>query len=232
MIESENKILLIEDDSEIARLTKMYLETEGYETKVIDSGDVALDGIKEFAPDVVLLDLMLPGLDGAEICRRAREFYTGMILVLTASADEMSEVTLFKLGADDYVTKPVRGHILLARIEALLRRSRPKKFKLAEGVVEKFGISLHNSSQRAFFNNKQLDLTVSEYEVLQLLFEHSGEVVSREECCKHIRGIDYNVNDRSIDMRISGLRRKLSTHNVNKAVVRTIRNKGYMLSDA
>ena len=102
-----NKILLVEDDSEIARLTKMYLEAEGYLVTVVDNGLNALEAIKELKPELVLLDLMLPGKNGAEICQEAREFYHGIIIVLTATDDEMSEVSLFKFGADDYLTKPL-----------------------------------------------------------------------------------------------------------------------------
>ena len=122
---SKTKVLIVEDDQEIARLTTLYLEAEGYNVSVVHDGNLALEAIRNTEPDLVLLDLMLPGLSGAQICRQAREFYNGIILVLTASADEMSEVSLFKFGADDYVTKPIRGHALLARIEALLRRASP-----------------------------------------------------------------------------------------------------------
>ena len=115
-------ILLVEDDIEIAQMTKMYLEASGYAVSVIDDGSTALNEIQRTKPDLVLLDLMLPGKSGVDICREARQTYQGMIIVLTASEDEMCEVSLLKLGADDYLTKPVRGNILIARIEALMRR--------------------------------------------------------------------------------------------------------------
>ncbi len=133
---SKTKVLIVEDDQEIARLTTLYLEAEGYSVSVVHEGNLALEAIRSIEPDLVLLDLMLPGMSGAQICRQAREFYNGMILVLTASADEMSEVSLFKFGADDYVAKPIRGHALLARIEALLRRAAPAA-KAQETTAEK-----------------------------------------------------------------------------------------------
>lgn len=137
-----NKILLVEDDSEIARLTKMYLEAEGYLVTVVDNGLNALDSIKALKPDLVLLDLMLPGKDGAMICQEAREFYHGIILVLTATDDEMSEVSLLKFGADDYLTKPIKGNILLARIEAALRRYRRQVDMVEEVELSRYGIDL------------------------------------------------------------------------------------------
>ncbi|EDQ01751.1 response regulator [Shewanella benthica] len=103
------RILIIEDDLEISRLTAMYLEAENYETKIVNDGLLAIDTIKRYQPDLIILDLMLPGLDGIEICKQSRCFYFSPILVLTACADDMSEVSLLKLGADDYLTKPIHG---------------------------------------------------------------------------------------------------------------------------
>lgn len=228
------QVLLIEDDNEIARLTKLYLEAEGYQVTVIHSGATAVSQIVELKPDVVLLDLMLPDKDGAQICREVREHYQGMILVLTAVTDELSEVSLLKLGADDYITKPIRGHVLVARIEALLRRlqrstlSSPKSKTKLEG----YGLSLCTTTQKACYREKELDLTQSEFEVLTVLLERLDQVVSREECCQTTRGIEYSFNDRSIDMRVSGLRKKLQKADVTTAKVTTIRNRGYKLTAA
>ncbi|MGF1754828.1 response regulator transcription factor [Vibrio makurazakiensis] len=225
------KILIVEDDAEIARLTTMYLEAEGYDSQVVNDGSLALDAIRTFNPDLVLLDLMLPGLCGSQICKQARDFYNGMILVQTATDDEMSEVSLFKFGADDYVTKPIRGHVLLARIEALLRRSKPTAAasKPLSNTNSCCGIEIDPAAQVATFNGQCLNLTSAEFEILNLLFSNKSYVVTREECCQLFRGIDYSFNDRSIDMRVSGLRKKLREHASDKQFIRTIRNKGYML---
>ncbi|CAK4075707.1 response regulator transcription factor [Vibrio sp. MarTm2] len=225
-----SKILLIEDDRDISQLTKMYLTAEGYEVEAIEDGSIAIDKIQEYKPDLVLLDLMLPGKSGAEICNEARQFYTGMIMVLTAAEDEMSEVSLFKFGADDYVTKPVRGHILVARIEALMRRyQRQQKLEQVSHVSDAHGIVINSQNQTAYYNQKPISLTNSEFEILQLLIENAGETVSREHCCRLARGIEYNVNNRSIDMRVSGLRKKLIQAEVFTATIKTIRNQGYKL---
>ncbi|MGR6838784.1 response regulator transcription factor [Aliivibrio wodanis] len=225
---AKGKILIVEDDPEIGRLTQMYLEAELYDSYIIDNGLAVIDAIREYKPDLILLDLMLPGMSGADICREARRFYNGMILILTASDDEMSEVSLFKFGADDYVTKPIRGHILLARIEALLRRTRLKNDDQKPKVTHQ-NITIDIKSQTAWYKLSDLQLTSAEFEILHVLIDNVGQVVTREECCKVFRGIDYGFNDRSIDMRISGLRKKLISNNSPNNLIRTIRNKGYML---
>jgi len=226
---SKTKVLIVEDDQEIARLTTLYLEAEGYEVSVVHEGNLALEAIRSIEPDLVLLDLMLPGMSGAQICREAREFYNGLILVLTASADEMSEVSLFKFGADDYVAKPIRGHALLARIEALLRRATPVT-TTAKTVSEKqCEIAINSAAQSATLYGQNLNLTSAEFEILNLLVKNVCQVVTRDQCCQLFRGIDYAFNDRSIDMRVSGLRRKLRVHAKDKQLIRTVRNKGYML---
>ncbi|WP_394145119.1 response regulator transcription factor [Vibrio atypicus] len=225
-----SKILLIEDDKDISQLTQMYLTAEGYEVHAIYDGSIAIETIQTYQPDLVLLDLMLPGKSGAEICSEARKFYSGMIMVLTAAEDEMSEVSLFKFGADDYVTKPVRGHILVARIEALMRRyQRQQKLEQASFVSDAHGIVINAQNQTAYYDHKPISLTNSEFEILQLLIENVGETVSREHCCRLARGIEYNVNNRSIDMRVSGLRKKLIQAEVYTAAIKTIRNQGYKL---
>ncbi|MCF7505696.1 response regulator transcription factor [Vibrio sp. L3-7] len=226
---SKTKVLIVEDDQEIARLTTLYLEAEGYNVSAVHEGNLALDAIRNIEPDLVLLDLMLPGMNGAQICRQAREFYNGMILVLTASADEMSEVSLFKFGADDYVAKPIRGHALLARIEALLRRASPVITAQEIAPEKQCDIVINTTAQSATLYGQNLKLTSAEFEILNLLVNNISQVVTRDQCCQLFRGIDYAFNDRSIDMRVSGLRRKLRIHAKDKQLIRTVRNKGYML---
>lgn len=225
------KILLIEDDLEIARLTCMFLNAEGYRLTHIDNGLDALKAIEEIQPDILLLDLMLPGLNGIEICQQARTRYWGPILVLTACDDEMSEVSLLKLGADDYLTKPVKPQILLARIQALLRRSQSEKLPKnpCDAVLTLGNIQINPSKQRVYYQGEAIQLTTAEYDLLLVLADNVGEALSREACCKALRGIDYDVTDRSIDMRISGLRRKLKDDMPPYRLILTIRNKGYKL---
>ena len=222
------KILIIDDDKEISRLTAMYLEAENYHTQIVTDGLKAVSSVQHYQPDLIILDLMLPGLDGISICKQVREFYVSPILVLTACADDMSEVSLLKLGADDYLTKPVRPHVMVARIEALLRRSQIAKATTANKLVVG-QLCVDSAKQLVSYNSVAIPLTTAEYEMIHILASNAGNVVSREDCCRSLRGIDYDFNDRSVDMRISGLRRKLNDDHPPYKKIITVRNKGYML---
>lgn len=220
-------ILIIEDDNEIARLTEMYLQSEGYQTTVVNDGNEAISTISKLSPDLILLDLMLPGVDGFDICKRARDFYVGPIIVLTAREDDISEVSLLKLGADDYLRKPAKPHIMSARIEALLRRTKSNTENTT--YISSNNIVINHDTLSVLVNSNVVDLTSSEFELLALLASKLGQVVSREECIQALRGINYDTTDRSIDMRISGLRRKLNDEKQPYKMIKTIRNKGYLL---
>ncbi|MCF2859151.1 response regulator transcription factor [Pseudoalteromonas sp. SMS1] len=220
-------ILIIEDDKEIARLTEMYLQSEGYQTTIVDHGSEAVSTIKALTPDLVLLDLMLPGVDGFDICKEARAFYSGPIIVLTAREDEISEVSLLKLGADDYLRKPAKPHIMSARIEALLRRTNTNSEKTVHILSNT--VAINSDTLSVTLNDETIDLTTSEFDLLTLLASKKGQVVSREDCIKALRGISYDISDRSIDMRISGLRKKFNDEKPPYKIIKTIRNKGYML---
>ncbi len=226
-------LLLIEDDLEISRLMELYLGTEGFKTITVDNGLDANQMIKDLSPDLVLLDLMLPGKSGNDVCKEAREFYDGPILVLTACSDDISEVSLLRLGADDFVTKPVKPHVLVARIEALLRRTNRKYIKSVDEKRKKIvgSIEVDTVSRQVYFKQKELEVSAAEFEMLLLLVENVGKVVTREDCCRSLRGVDYGYNDRSIDMRVSILRKKLEDTKGPYRRILTIRNKGYMLVD-
>lgn len=223
---NKTKILLVEDDAEISRLTEMYLEVEGFQVDVIEDGALALDMIKKIEPDLIILDLMLPGMSGIEICKLAREFYHKPILILTACDDDVSEVSLLKMGADDFLAKPLRPHVLVARIEAQLRRNQVIQ---SDQELSKASLTISEERNQVSFQGKVLELTGAEYEMLKLLYKNAGKVISREQCCQALRGIDYDFSNRSIDMRISGLRKKLGDDQMPYKVITTIRNQGYKL---
>ena len=223
----KTKVLIVEDDAEISRLTAMYLEIEGFDTHVVDDGLAAISAIKSYSPDLVVLDLMLPGLSGIDICKQAREFYYGPIVVLTACDDDVSEVSLLKLGADDFLTKPLKPHVLVARIEALMRRIKP--LQNMQGKNKHSRLDIDVESQKVSFDGSELSLTGAEFEMLVVLEKNIGVPVSRDDCCQALRGIDYDFNDRSIDMRISGLRKKIQDDQMPYKIITTVRNKGYML---
>ena len=218
-------ILIIEDDKEIARLTEIYLQSTGYKTTVVFDGSLAISAIKKLSPDLILLDLMLPEVDGFELCKQARDFYNGPIIVLTAIEDDISEVSLLKLGADDYLRKPTKPHIMSARIEALLRRSNVSTVQIAPAK----SLVINQDSLSVTLNNTIIDLTNSEFDMLLLLENKIGQPVSRADCIQLLRGINYDVSDRSIDMRISSLRKKLNDEKPPYKLIKTIRNKGYLL---
>jgi len=226
----KTQVLLIEDDAEISRLTSMYLEVEGFSVNIVDDGALALDVIRNTKPEVIILDLMLPGMSGIEICKLAREFYQQPILVLTACDDDVSEVSLLKMGADDYLVKPLRPHVLVARIQALLRRN--QALSIAEQTKEtsqEESLIINDANNKVSYGGKLLALTEAEYQMLKLLYKNVGKVISREQCCQALRGIDYDFSNRSIDMRISGLRKKLGDDQQPYQIITTIRNQGYKL---
>ena len=221
-----SSIVVVEDDPEIARLTTMLLELEGYRCQCVDNGLEAVDHIRDACPDLVILDVMLPGQSGIEVCRQLREFYQGGILMLTGRDDDITELSSFRHGADDYVTKPLKPHLLLARIEALLRRTRPAAISL----LRIGGLHIDSRHRTLRAGDSPLDLSDAEFELIELLARHAGQIVSREQCCKELRGLDYDGLDRSIDMRISTLRKKLAASPAAAARIVTVRGRGYMLA--
>ena len=223
-----HKVLIVEDDTEIARLTDMLLSSEGYQCSVVHRGDEAEDQVKLLRPDLVILDIMLPGMSGVQVCESLRKFYHGAILILTGQDDDITELTSFKTGADDYVLKPIKPHLLLARIEALLKRTSNQLVSSGEIVVGKMRI-FPEKRQVQLGDVSNVELTTAEFDLLLLLANHKGNIVSREECSSQLRGISHDAMDRSIDMRVSSLRRKLSKASGGKELIVTVRNRGYML---
>lgn len=238
---SAPNILLVEDNQELAELVYDYLDKKGFNVSVIHDGAKAVEAIYQQNPDLVILDIMLPGMSGLEICRTARVNYDGAILMLTALDEEMDQIVGLELGADDYIIKPVHPRLLLTRIQNLLRRLRatPKAFSSNESVhdsepsqrsiiqVDKLKISL--SKRSVEMDGKRISLTTAEFELLLLLAEHIGEVVEREVIVQQLRGFDYDGMDRSIDRRISRLRKKLQTDFSDYEVIKTIHGRGYQL---
>ncbi|KZN62228.1 response regulator transcription factor [Pseudoalteromonas luteoviolacea] len=223
-------ILIIEDDKEMADLTSMLLESEGYQCQICSDGNAAVEAVNALSPNLILLDLMLPGKSGLQICKELSAFYTGAILVLTGQDNDISEVALLKAGADDYVLKPMKPHVLIARIESLFRRVTSKS-EASTDYLSISGLNIFPNERTVKLDNGEiLNLTTAEFDILLLLAQHAGSAVSRDECSKASRGIESDAYDRAIDMRISGLRKKLSNTSVGDAIIVTVRNKGYMLS--
>ena len=228
------RILLVEDDERLAKLTAEYLRKNEFEVTIEGRGDTAEARILKEDPDLVILDVMLPGKDGFEVCRAVRQQYKGVILMLTARDEDLDQILGLELGADDYIAKPVQPRLLLARIKALLRRapgsgeSGPSADETDELEFGNFRIS--QATRNAHLGEDIIDLTTAEFDLLWLLARHAGNILSRDDLLQELRGIGFDGLDRSIDARISRLRRKLGDDPENPTRIKTVRGKGYLFS--
>lgn len=223
-------ILLVEDDCRLAELTATYLTQNGLRVAIEARGDSALERFVKERPSMVLLDLMLPGMDGLVVCRELRKLGNVPILIFTARDTDLNQVIGLEAGADDYVTKPVDPIVLLARVRALLRRAASRA--VADDSprdIQLGGLRISESSREVWLHDKPIDLTTQEFELLNLLAKRAGQLVNRTEVFRVMRGIDYNGLDRSIDVRISKLRRKLGDAAAAPARIKTVWGKGYLL---
>jgi two-component system response regulator RstA len=224
------RILLVEDNLKLVKYLRRLLMGEGYQVTTESRGDSAVYRIVREQPDLVVLDIMLPGMNGEQICQTVRDEYRGKILMLTALSTELNEVNSLTFGADDYLTKPVKEEILKARVMALLRRptliTDPKKIKFDNLIIDLV-------KKTVTYVGKAIDLNPSEYELLSLLAKNSDVVLSRDNICFALRGREYDGIDRSIDLKISKLRKIFGDNLDNPSKIKTIYGKGYLfLSDA
>lgn len=224
---SAAQILVVEDDRSLSEWICDYLSGHGYEVTRADRGDDAVDLIKKDVPDLVVLDVMLPGKDGFEVCREVRPFYKNPILMLTARTDEIDEVLGIELGADDYLAKPVKPRVLLTRIKALLRRS----FSSEPSSLLKFGgLKIDAVSRTVTLTGEDVALSSNEFDALVLLARDAGNSVSRDYLMQQLRGFEYDGTTRSVDVLISRLRKKLSDSSDDPKRIKTIRGKGYLFA--
>lgn len=228
--QQSGQILIVEDDQRLAELTREYLASNGFGVRIEADGARAVKRIVEEQPDLVVLDLMLPGLDGLAVCREVRGRYDGPILMLTARADDMDQVLGLEMGADDYVCKPIRPRVLLARVRALLRRREPGEAPVdLDSKRLSFGpLTVDNALREAWLRGESIELTSAEFDLLWLLVSNPGRTLSREEIFGELRGIEYDGQDRSIDVRISRIRPKIGDDPEHPRLIKTIRGKGYL----
>jgi len=222
-------VMLVEDDPELAEIVRDYLTVNGFSVSIESRGDRASERIVHEAPDLVVLDVNLPGMDGFAVCKKVRSQYQGAIVMLTARIEEIDEVLGIEVGADDYLTKPVRPRALLARLRAHLRKG-PTQGSETEISIQAGGLEIFPSRRHVELRGVQVELTSAEFDLLTYLAQRAGKTVSRSELYENLHSEIYDPQDRSIDLRISRLRRKLGDNQTNPTRIKSVRGTGYLLS--
>ena len=223
-------ILIVEDEADLAVLLRYNLEAEGFRVATAASGDEAVERIRDGVPDLILLDWMLPGLSGIELCRRWRsreETARTPIIMITARGEEEERVRGLATGADDYVVKPFSIPELLARINALLRRSSPQ---LVTAVLKAGDLELNRTSHRVRRGGREVHLGPTEYRLLEYLMRHPGRVYSREQLLDGVWGNDVYVDERTVDVHVGRLRKAINRHR-DADPIRTVRGAGYAFDE-
>jgi len=233
-MDSRKKILVVEDEAEILDVIRRYLEKERFEVTVAVQGREGLEKARTETPDLVILDLMLPGLDGLEVIREIRRDSLMPILIVSARGDETDRVVGLELGADDYVTKPFSPRELMARVKALLRRSAVNPL-MQKKQITRGRITLDMEARRFYAGSKDVVLTALEFAVLRTLFLNPGKVFSREELLDTVWGLEFVGETRTVDVHVKNLRKKLdesSDEPVKPSYIRAVRGVGYMWDEA
>ena len=221
-------ILLAEDDARLAELIANYLGEHDYDVIIEIFGYNVARQVKALSPDLLLLDLGLPGKDGLDVCKEVREFYDAPILILTARNADSDQVLGLEFGADDYVVKPVEPRVLLARVRALLRRVK-NEVESEKKQLEIGQLSINILAREVRYGEDMIELTSHEFDLLAVLVEKAGQVLSREFLFNKVYGRAYDGLDRTIDVRISQLRKKLSDNLESPEKIKTIWGRGYLL---
>ncbi len=225
------KILVVEDEAPIQELLQFNLERQKYRIQLVDSGEKALEVVGDFMPNLILLDIMLPGADGLEVCKQIKanpKTARIPIIMLTALSEEADIVAGLELGADDYVTKPFSPRVLLARVKAALRRGAPKPDS-DDDLVSIQGIDIDSTRHKVTVDGEAITLTSTEFKVLRLMASQPGRVFTRYQIVDAVHGEDYPVTDRSVDVQIVGLRKKLGAAGV---FIETVRGIGYRFKES
>ncbi len=229
---AQKKILVVDDEADILQLIQYNLEKEGYDTITTTSGEEALRETHRHLPNLIVLDLMLPGLDGIEVCKQLRSTEDTKyipILMVTAKSEESDIITGLEVGADDYITKPFSPKVLIARVRAILRRSRRNPINEGrEPYVKIHDIQIDTTKHEVTVSGQQLTLSVTEFAILEFLTRNPGWVFSRNQIIGAVKGEDYPVTERSVDVQILGLRKKLGEQG---RMIETVRGIGYRMKE-
>lgn len=229
-------IVFVEDDAELGVLIKGFLGKHDLNVTLVPRGDIATAVIQQEKPDLILLDIMLPGMDGLTLCRNLRPQYTGPIVILTSLDSDMNHILGLELGASDYILKTTPPSVLLARLRVQLRQN-PAPAQAVNMVLPSGAHPLHfgqltvdPTSRDVILAGENIPLSTSDFELLWELASHAGHIMSRESLLKVLRGVEYDGLDRSVDVAISRLRRKLGDNAQEPTRIKTVRNKGYLLA--
>lgn len=214
------RILIVEDEQRLAGIVADYLQAAGFTTDCLFEGTAVVSWVRSEQPDLILLDLMLPGRDGMEICRELREFSQVPIIMVTARVEEIDRLLGLELGADDYICKPFSPREVVARVRAVLRRAGGKN-------VQTHGLILEDATLKATLNGRDLDLTAVEYKLLAFLMAHPGHIYSRDQLMERMYADQRIVNDRTIDSHIKKLRRKINLLEADSEIIRSVYGVGY-----
>lgn len=224
---AKEHILVVDDEEDLLELVNFNLSKEGYRVTCLSSGEDAVRRAKQEAPDLVVLDLLLPGLDGLEICRLLKsdpQTRNTPVVMLTAKGEEADVVTGLELGADDYITKPFSPRVLIARLKAVLRRRKVAATADSDGAIRVHELVIHPGRHEVLIGGEQVSLTLSEFRLLYYLAQRPGWVFTRSQIVDAVKGTDYPVTERSVDVQVVGLRKKLGDHG---QYVETVRGVGY-----
>lgn len=223
------KVLLIDDDIELSSMHQEYLEAEGFEVELAFDGERGIEAIASHPPDIVMLDVMMPGMGGVETLRQIRGMSHVPVLMLTARGDDIDRIVGLELGADDYVAKPCTPRELVARLRAILRRVAPGPRPSEAGSLRSGELVVEPAARRVSWRGAPLELTSTEFNLLEQLTRHAGRVVSKEELSERALGRKLTRYDRSIDVHMSHLRTKLGELADGRSPIQTVRGLGYQL---
>lgn len=222
------KILIVEDEQLIADILKYNLEREGYRVTVAFDGEQALALCRRENPGLVILDIMLPKLDGFSVCRELRRFSRVPVLILTAKEEEIDKILGLELGADDYVTKPFSPRELIARVKAILRRVQPEAETGSDSARISAGdLTIDPDLYRVIRSGREIELTAKEFDLLKFLAQHQGQIFSRGALCREVWGYDYIGDARTVDVTVRRLREKIESDPSRPDYIRTRRGVGY-----
>lgn len=225
---THHSILIVEDETKIAELLRDYLEAASFAVSCLYQGDGVVSAVKENPPDLILLDVMLPGKDGMEICRGIRKFSSVPIIMITARIEEIDRLIGLELGADDYVCKPFSPREVVARVKAVLRRVHPESDakRLVAGPIR-----LNEETHQVTIDDEDLRLTPSEFGLLKVMMTHPGRVFSRNELINKVQGYDFEGYDRTIDTHVKNLRKKIDARLPGQDIISTVYGVGYKFSE-